>query len=107
MCVFFKKKEQIKGPRGFYRETIYSKQAYNKYIVFLHVVEVERYENNYSRVILEKVEIDTGEDPDKYEWMKTCAKNKFVSIVKTDKVEWLIPTLKNDRKDKLLETNKK
>ena len=103
----FNKKQPIKGLRGFYRENITSKQGYNKFIVFLHVVEVERYENNYSRVILEKVEVDSGDDPDKFDWVKTCAKNKFVSIVKTDRVEWLIPTLKNDRRDKILEINKK
>jgi len=103
----FNKKQPIKGPRGFYLETISTKQGYDKYTVFLHVIEVERYENNYSRVILEKVEIEKGDDPDKYDWMKTCAKNKFVSIVKTDKVEWLMPTLKNDRRDKILEINKK
>ena len=109
MCLskIFGKKQIIKGRRGFYREELEIKSAYRKNVVILYVIEIERFENNLSKVALEYIEIEACDDPDKIDWLKIYAKKKFISIVKTDKVEWLIPTLKNDRKDKILEINKK
>ena len=104
--IFNKNKPIIKGRKGFYEDYITTTYPYSKYVVILYVIEVEMFENNLSRVVLENVEIKSGDDPDKFEYIKLCASKKFISIVNTDNVKWLVPTLITDRRDKIIKINK-
>jgi hypothetical protein len=75
----------------------------------IYVDELDRYTNGLSKIKLKKIEVINGFDPHQYEWVRTCAKDKFSELKKTSDIEWLesVETIKTIRKNKLAEIIKK
>lgn len=63
-----------------------------KSIVF--VEEIEKYTNGMSKIKLVDINVVSGFDPNKVDWIKTIIKTQFSTIRKTSDIEWI----KNDIK---------
>jgi len=89
---------------GFYNDSTILMSAVEKekkmkgeiYVSVIHVTELNSYTNGMSEIKLVGVDVISGFDIYKYDWVKTCLTTKFSSIKKTTDIEWL--ENKNDKK---------
>lgn len=79
------------------------------YLVNVHVKEIDRYQNNDSKIELIKVEVTSGFSPDSYSWVKETITRKFSTIKDTSSIVWLEleVDVKKDRRAKLDKIAKK
>lgn len=89
----------FKGRKGFYEHSFCGAKG----IVYLQ--EIERYNNDYSKVRFLNIEIYEGYG-DEAKWCRENAEETFTSIRKTSSIEWLEPNIKDQRKEKLKEIEK-
>lgn len=83
--------------RGYYQETITllsindkeEGKAGNKYNSNVFVTETDRYLNAKSEIKLEKVEVISGYDTYKFDFVKKCIIQQFQSIKTTSDINWL------------------
>ena len=100
---FYRVKKEILSEK---RLGIY-KYSSHKGLVFVYVEEIEKYDNDMSKIKFKKIEfvnVDTYYKND----LKDMVKNKFASLKKTSEIDWLEvkQTLKNIRREKLKQINK-
>ena len=85
-----------------------NKQQKNAYTMIIYVKELDRYTNGKSKIEITDIEITSGFHPDKYHYVKQCARSQFSSLKTTSDIEWLESEnlIKEKRKKKLEKINK-
>jgi len=94
---------------GFYEYTTHllkkgnDPNDYDVYKSVIYVTELEKYQNGYSKVRLDKIDIISGVNMDNYEYVKKTQSKKFKEIIESKDVTWLEKDkdLTEVRKDKL------
>ncbi len=102
-------KDELSTKRvGYYQSNITLKENSDSpsgdvYVYNIHVKELDKYTNGMSKIKIIDIEIVSGFSPNKYEWVKECARNTFSTIRKTADIEWLESeeTTKEQRREKL------
>jgi len=97
--------------KGFYtgEYLIEDNSSNNKYEYTVQISEIERYNNGYSKIKINKIEVTNGFELSNYRYIKKCIKADFSTLKLTNDIVWLEPqnSLKKERLIKLNKLNNK
>lgn len=100
----------MKKAKGFYTGvmTLSDNGKLYDYDYIVHISEIERYKNEYSKIKLDKIEVTKGFNDSDFKRVKKYIKNEFASIKLTNNITWLesSKSLNEERKEKLNKLNK-